>query len=72
MSAASNLGLLGLTIFVTLEMEDLQVVRFLPYQTYKDFVIPWPSNYTESQIEARRSRSEYIEWKEKNTDPIWQ
>lgn len=72
MSAASNLGLLGLTIFVTLELEDLQVVRFLPYQTYKDFVIPWPSDYSEGQIQARRSKQEYLNWKgENNSDPSW-
>lgn len=59
-SAASNLGLLGLTIFVTLEMEDLQIVEFQPRISYKDYIIPWPKDYAKAA--QRRARLEYQEW----------
>lgn len=41
-SAASALGLLGLVIFITMEMEELQIIQTLPRKDYKDFVIPRP------------------------------
>lgn len=44
-SAASALGLLGLVIFITMEMEELQIIQTLPRKDYKDFVIPWPKNH---------------------------
>ena len=49
LSAASSLGLLGLMVFVTLEMEALEIVQFLPRQSYKDFIIPTPKNYTKNE-----------------------
>jgi hypothetical protein len=36
-------------VYVTLELEALEVVQFLPRQTYKDFVIPTPKNYTKNE-----------------------
>lgn len=53
-SAASNLGLLGLMVFVTIEMEDLDIVEFEPRNTYKDYTIPYPKNY--QHAEARKNR----------------
>jgi hypothetical protein len=44
-SAAGSLGLLGLIVFATIEMEDLQIVKTVPRNTYKDLVIPWPKTY---------------------------
>lgn len=63
-SAASSLGLLGLIVFVTLEMDELDIVEFKPRNTYKDLVIPWPKNY--ANAEARRNRPEYLEWVKEN------
>ena len=63
-SAASSLGLLGLIVFVTLEMDELDIVEFVPRNTYKDLVIPWPKNYPNA--EARRNRQEYLDWAQEN------
>lgn len=41
-SAAGSLGLLGLIIFVTIEMDELQIVKTEPRKMYKDDVIPFP------------------------------
>lgn len=49
-SAASALGLLGLVVFVTLELEELDIVRALPRNSYKDFIIPWPKDYPREKI----------------------
>jgi hypothetical protein len=54
------MGLLGLVIFVTIEMEDLQIVKTMPRNTYKDFVIPWPKNYANKQ--QRLLRPEWLQW----------
>ena len=59
-SAASNLGLLGLMIYVTLEMDELQIVEFQPRNTYKEYTIPRPINYPHA--EKRKNLKEYIEW----------
>lgn len=63
-SAASALGLLGLIVFVTLELEELEIVRTLPRNSYKDFVIPWPKNYPKEKIEARMKSKDWAVWKE--------
>lgn len=64
LSAASNLGLLGIVIYVTLEMETLDIIEFQPRNTYKDFTVPWPKNYPNA--EARKNRPEYIRWLQKH------
>ena len=61
-SAASALGLLGLVVFVTMEFDKLDIVRLLPRNEYKDFVIPWPKDYPEEKIKARKERPEYKKW----------
>jgi hypothetical protein len=53
---------LGLTIFVTLELEDLEVIQFMPLSTYKDYVIPYPKSYGPVQIAKRKNRLEHILW----------
>ena len=60
LSVASSMGLLGLMVYVTIEMEPLQIVQFLPRQSYKDFVIPTPKGYTKT--EERKNRPEYNQW----------
>lgn len=63
-SAASALGLLGLVVFVTLELEELDIVRALPRNSYKDFVSPWPKDYPREKIEARRKSKDWAVWNE--------
>jgi hypothetical protein len=50
------MGLLGIVVFITMELEDLEIIRTKPRNSYKDWVIPWPKDYPKEKIEARRRR----------------
>ncbi len=75
-SAASALGLLGLVVFVTMEFDKLDIVRLLPRNEYKDFVIPWPKDYPQEKIKARKEKPEYKKWPllqhKKASDQNWE
>ena len=58
--------MLGATIFVTIEMEDLEVVLTNPANSYKDFTLPWPKDYPADKIQKRLQRPEYKAWLESN------
>jgi hypothetical protein len=42
-----------------MEMEELDIIKSIPRNSYKDYVIPWPKDYPHEKIEARRSREEW-------------
>jgi hypothetical protein len=59
-----------------MEMDELDIIKSTPRNSYKDFVIPWPKDYPKEKIEARRRREEWRVWTElehrKPVDESWE
>ena len=42
----------------------MDISKFIPRCTYKDFVIPWPKDYPKERQEARKASKEWKAWLE--------
>jgi hypothetical protein len=43
-------------------MDTLDIVKTMPRNSYKDFMIPWPKSFSNEKIENRRKRMEWNVW----------